>query len=125
MSLKTEHRVIGRKLDEEESSFDLPSLLAELRAERALAEEGRNSIILHKSAGLRVVLVAMRKGAKIPGHAAAFPVTVQVIDGSLRFEAGGRSEILTSGRLLTLQADIRHDVEALEEAAFLLTLAGN
>jgi hypothetical protein len=44
--------------------------------------------------------------------------------GSVIFQAGGRAEKAGPGELIVLENAIEHEVEALEESACLLTLAG-
>jgi len=124
MERQTLHRTIGRPLDTPASRFELPRALADLRAEAALEREGRNSIILHKEDGLKVVLIAMRAGNEIRSHRAAAPITLQALEGRVAVDAGGKTYELRSGQLLTLHAGLEHAVRALEESAFLLTLAG-
>jgi len=43
----------------------------------------RNAITLTKEATLRVVLIAMKKGAKLREHQASGPITIQAASGSL------------------------------------------
>jgi quercetin dioxygenase-like cupin family protein len=52
------------------------------------------------------------------------PLTFHVLSGSVTFRTGGRAETLRSGELVVLESAIEHEVEALEESACLLTLAG-
>jgi quercetin dioxygenase-like cupin family protein len=42
----------------------------------------------------------------------------------VNFRAGDRAQALGSGELIVLESAIAHEVEALEESACLLTLAG-
>lgn len=118
------HRTIGRPLDEPLSTFDLAQALADLKAEAALEREGRNAIILHKQDDLKVVLIAMRAGNEIRSHQARAPITVQVLEGEIRFNTEKASLRLRRGELTTLHANLAHSVKALEDSAFLLTLAG-
>lgn len=124
MTQETLHRTIGRPLDTPHSTFDLVKALADLRAEPALEREGRNSIILHKEEDLKVVLLVMRKGNSVRAHKAAVPITVQMLEGALRFTVQETPEDLRRGQVLTLHAGIEHAMEALEDCAMLLTLAG-
>jgi quercetin dioxygenase-like cupin family protein len=71
-----------------------------------------------------VVLMLLGKGIKISEHQAAGPVTFHVLSGSVTFRAGDRAERLGSGGLIVLESAVAHEVEALEESACLLTLAG-
>jgi quercetin dioxygenase-like cupin family protein len=123
MTLKTSHRDIGRPLDAPLLTFDLPSLLEKIKSEEDWFKHERNSMTLHKSPGLRVILVAMHAGTCIPAHTAAYPFSLQVVAGRVRFTAGKKTTTLECGQLLTLHAGIPHDLVALEQAAFLLTLA--
>jgi quercetin dioxygenase-like cupin family protein len=124
MEQQTLHRTIGRGLDQSLAVFEVDKALSDLKAEEALAREGRNAIILHKEELLKVVLVAMRSGNLIRSHKAAVPITVQVLEGAIRFDTDAGSKRLERGGILTLHAGIAHSVTALEDAAFLLTLAG-
>jgi quercetin dioxygenase-like cupin family protein len=124
MEQQTLHRTIGRPLDETVATFDIQAALKNLKGEAALEREGRNSIIFHKEEMLKVVLVAMRAGNEIHSHKAEVPITVQVIEGAIRFDTEKGSSQLKKGEILTLHAGVVHGVKALEDAAFLLTLAG-
>jgi hypothetical protein len=50
-------------------------------------------------------------------------VSIQTLRGEIGVEAQGRTFRLPQGGLLTLDQGIPHDVEALEDSAFLLTVA--
>ena len=117
------HVTAERPLDAPLLTFEIPALLLQLKAEPTWWRENHNAITLAKSRGLRVVLVAMHRGAMIPPHQADGPISVQVIDGELKVIVDSRAVTLHAGQLLTLQARLRHGVEAATEAAFLLTMS--
>ena len=71
-----------------------------------------------------MVLMLLGKGTKISEHQAAGPLTFHVLSGSVTFRAGDRAEALGPGELIVLESTVAHEVEALEESACLLTLAG-
>jgi len=48
---------------------------------------------------------------------------VQVLKGRIRYSTGGRAYDLQTGSLIILGASIAHDVEALDESSFLLTIS--
>jgi quercetin dioxygenase-like cupin family protein len=64
----------------------------------------------------------MHAGTAIPSHQAEGPLSMQVVEGCLQVRTDSESVTLKKGQMLALQAGIRHEVEALEESAFLLTL---
>lgn len=76
-----------------------------------------------KEPDFRVVLTALRPGAWVEQHAAAGRLTIQALHGCLRLHLGGKTVDLASGQVLALERQVPHDVEALDESAFLLTLA--
>jgi quercetin dioxygenase-like cupin family protein len=104
-------------------SFDLGAETGQLRGEVAYQDGDRNANTLFKQGSLRVVLTALRQGARLQEHEAAGWVVIQTIAGRVRVRALGQSMELPAGHLLTLEPHAAHDVEALEESVFLLTLA--
>ena len=123
MALDRPHVTAERPLDAPLLTFEIPALLAQLRAESTWQRDDHPAITLAKSRGLRVVLVAMHSGAVIPSHQIDGPLSVQVMDGELKLTADAQAVTLQPGQLLTLQSGIRHELEAPTEAAFLLTLS--
>ena len=105
-------------------SFDLQEEAARLRTEKAWQEGKRNAITLRKGEGMNVVLLVMKAGDRLEEHATPGPVSLNVREGSLRFEASGEVVEVAPGVLLTCDAGVRHTVEALEDAVCLLTVAG-
>ncbi len=70
------------------------------------------------------MLVRMKLGSYMSHHRAEGPISIQVLGGKVRVHLpDDRMEDLTQGDLLTLERCLEHDVEALEESAFLLTIA--
>lgn len=87
-------------------------------------ESGRSSETLVKYDEFRIVLVRMKPGSYMSHHRAEGPISIQAIQGKIRVHLPeDRIEELEIGDLLTLDRCLEHDVEALEESAFLLTIA--
>jgi len=102
--------------------FDLGRELHLLRHEPGW-QNGQNARTLAKYEDFRVVLIALEAGAGIPEHQAAGRISVQTLSGRIRMRALGRTFNLPVGSLLTLDQGVPHDVEAVEDSAFLLTVA--
>lgn len=102
--------------------LDLIREAEDLRREPEWAK-GQNARTLVKFDTLRVVLMVLAKGARIPEHQTSGRITVQPLQGHIRLRAEGRTFDAPVGRLLSLDRDVRHEVEALDESAFLLTIA--
>lgn len=104
-------------------AFDLIHEVAQLHAEAAWQRGDRNAKTLVKEPDFRIVLIALRAGGRMEEHRAAGRLSIQTLSGHLRLRAAGAVIDLPAGRLVSLERDVPHDVEALEESAFLLTIA--
>jgi quercetin dioxygenase-like cupin family protein len=102
--------------------FDLPAEIHRLKTETTW-NTGQNARTLVKYDDLRVVLMALRAKARMPEHKTEGRISVHVVSGHIRLRAAGRTFSLRAGGLLALDQGVPHDVEALEESAFLLTIA--
>jgi len=123
MTAQRPHPTTERPLDAPLLTFDFPALLTQIKREDTWHKGSRNAVTLYKGEGLRVVLVAMRIGTTIPSHRADSPMSLQVIEGVLKFSADAQTVTLRHGQLLTLHSGMPHAVEAVEESVFLLTVA--
>ncbi len=103
--------------------FNLIDELNALHQERSWLQGDRDSKTLVKQPALRVLLTALKAGARLTEHQAAGPTTIQALSGLLRVRVVEQVIDLRPGQLLALEARVRHDVEAVEESAFLLTIA--
>lgn len=110
------YEVIRRNIiDELEKLTDAPSWRL---------EAGRSSETIVKYPEFRIVLVRMKKGSYMSHHRAEGPISVHSVLGRIRVHLpDDRMEELGPGDLLALERGLEHDVEALEECAFLLTIA--
>lgn len=84
---------------------------------------GPNAKTLVKHETLRVVLIALKAHGRIAEHQTEGRISIQTIRGHILVRAAGQRFDLPAGRLLVLDAGLRHDVEALEDSGFLLTIA--
>ncbi|MCC6859861.1 MAG: hypothetical protein IT158_14935 [Bryobacterales bacterium] len=103
-------------------SFDLDAEIGQL-ARESYWQVGRNAKTLAKYPDFRIVLTAIRAGARIQEHHAAGRIAVQTVRGHLKMRAAGQEFDLPLGHMLVLDRALKHDVEALEDSAFLLTIA--
>ena len=104
------------------SSLDLVAELAGSKGHKPW-QSGLYSKLLLKADDLRLVLIAMETGAKIKEHHADGSICIHVLEGTLSIHVQGQAQELHAGQILTLAAGIKHDVEAREDAAFLLTIS--
>lgn len=112
--------------------FDLATLDQELRREEAYVREGHTARTLVREQDLRVVLIVMQAGSRIAEHIVNETVSIQTLIGSLRLQlprlARQREDRIVElpiGRLLVLERGLEHDVEAVGDSAFLLSVGWN
>jgi quercetin dioxygenase-like cupin family protein len=105
--------------------FDLFKEIEALRKQDSWQREtGRSSTTLVKQQqDFRIVLVLMKADTRMRGHQADARISIQVLSGRIRIHLEGHSIGLTAGGLLALDCGLRHDVESLQESAFLLTIS--
>ena len=106
--------ILSRRIDEE---------VRMLTSEREWLSGKRDGITLVKYPHLRVVLVALRKGAKMREHKLKGPISLFVVQGRINVEAGSAAYTVKKKGLVTLRKAILHDVQADQDSVFLLTIA--
>ncbi|MDP4131567.1 MAG: cupin domain-containing protein [Bacteroidota bacterium] len=111
-----------RVMDATMATIGLPSFIKQIKQETAWKERDRNAITLYKTNGMSIVLVALHAGAEMKTHTADGIISLQIIEGRMKFNAGDRFVELDKGEMLTLHKGIPHNVAAIEETVFLLTL---
>ncbi|MGE5109545.1 MAG: hypothetical protein ACM3JB_01725 [Acidobacteriaceae bacterium] len=79
--------------------------------------------VLIRYPDLQITLRRMKAGTCIPDHHNPGRICVQTIFGHIRMHAEDKIFDLPQGKMLVLDRAVIHDVEALQESAFLLTVA--
>lgn len=110
--------------------FDFAKIDAEMRGEPAYLRDGHTARALVREADLRVMLIAMKAGSRIAKHVANETISIQTLAGCLRLQLPrlarqheDRFVEVPVGQLLVLERGTEHDVEAIGDSGFLLTLA--
>jgi quercetin dioxygenase-like cupin family protein len=103
-------------------TFNLATEAEALKEEPPWQQSGHNAKTLIKHPDVRVVLIRLRAGARMQEHKTDQCVTIHTLSGSLRLHLPDRVIDLQTGALIALDHTVVHDVEAVEESVFLLTL---
>jgi quercetin dioxygenase-like cupin family protein len=114
--------VRDRGLDAPLHTFSVQRALEQLRTEAAWKVGDRNAMTLVKTDKVRVVLIGLKKWASLLEHRVEGPMTLYVLEGAIKFVVGSHYCTLSHSGFVCLEHAIPHDVEALEESAFLLTI---
>ena len=102
--------------------FDLNAELERLQAEPEWENGDRNAITLVKEGDLRMTLAVLRSGARMDPHRTDGYTSIQVMAGQLRVDSAD-TYALAAGETLVIGKGVAHEVVAVEDAAFLLTIA--
>ena len=111
-----------RLLDARMFTIDLPSAIERIKQEEEWMSGKQNAITVMKSEKMRIILIAMHKGNEMKMHQSEGPISLQILEGKLKFIAEDMPVVLTKGQLITLHENITHGLIAIEETTFLLTM---
>jgi quercetin dioxygenase-like cupin family protein len=104
------------------AQFDLLKEIAESEKNKPW-QSGHNARTLFKKHDLRIVLITMEAAARMKEHHADGTISIHVVKGQIRVTVHGKSHDVLAGNVFALAASIRHDVEAIVDSAFLLTIS--
>ena len=103
--------------------FDLQAEAAALVQEPTWRAHGHNAKTLVKHPDFRVVLIALKAGARVSEHKTDHCVTIHALEGRLRLHVPGYPALeLAQGELLALEQTVVHDIEAVADSVFVLSL---
>jgi quercetin dioxygenase-like cupin family protein len=103
--------------------FNLAQEIEQLRREEPWQSTGRNAKTMVKHPDFRIVLTVLKANTRVQEHQTVGRISVQTVTGRIRMRAGDKMMDLPQGHLVALDAAFPHGVEALEDSAFLLTIA--
>lgn len=115
---------MSRALTGENLTFDLAAQVDELRSDENYARSGRVGRTLLKAGALRLTLTVMAEGTEVGTHHAVSPMTLQPLEGRLRYRIGDEEFEIGEGELLFFGPGHARDIRALEDTALLLTITG-
>ena len=106
-------------------TFDLPTLVKEIKKSKAFEKGELNSMTLLKSPEKQIVLTALHEGTEINSFQANDSITFQIIEGKLVFYANKESVTLEMGQMMTVQEKVKYSLTTWEDTVFLLTIASS
>ncbi len=120
----TDLRPEGKRiLDAPLVRMNLPEFIEQLKSEQTWKNSDKNSMAIYKNDAMRIVLIGLHKSAGLLKHTAEGNISVQVIEGEIKFITEAESVTIEKGGMVALHKGLPHSVEAVKESFFLLTLA--
>ena len=110
-----------QRLEARRLQFNLPQEIDRLLGEETWREKDDSKGLVHEP-HLHVVLTALKAGARLDRHQTEAPVSLHGLRGRVRISLPDETVELAPGSLLVLEAGVAHEVEAVEESVFLITL---
>ena len=77
---------------------------------------------LAQNKGLSLTLFAFDEGEGLSTHAASGDAMVQVLDGQVLLNIGGKDVVAGAGEVVVMPADVPHSVTAVKQFKMLLTV---
>lgn len=114
---------MSRALTGENLTFDLATQIAELHADEGYVRSGRVGRTLVKSGSMRLTLTVVAAGVEIGTHHAVSPMTLQPVQGRLRYRVGDNEFEIGVGEVLFFGPGHAQDIRALDDTALLLTIS--
>jgi len=103
-------------------SFVLIQEIDGLRNAPQYRTSGHAARTLFKRPELRVVLIVLRRDAELKEHRTNQPVTIQTLMGRIGIALPDGGLVHDIGGLLVIEPGVMHDIRALSDSAFLLSM---
>lgn len=104
-------------------TFNLTAEMERLRRQEHWVKDGRISETLVKYSDFRIVLILMKTGTMMQEHKADARISIQGLIGRVMVQLPEKTVQISSGDLLVLEKCLPHDVRAVEDSAFLLSIS--
>lgn len=102
-------------------AIDLAAAACQLQQESTWSAN-RNAVTLVKHPDFRLVLTALKTGARVAHHSARGTVLIHVLTGHVRATIYGEDLDLEAGQILSLDPNLDHDITAVSDAQLLITI---
>ena len=105
------------------SNFDLSFYLDKIKLKQRWIQGEPNSMILLKHPNKQIVLIAMHEGMEMESFQLNDSVTLQIIEGKLKFQTRKETITLEKDQILTFRDTIKYSMTTDIETVFLLTIS--
>lgn len=120
----TQNRPDGeRKIDSPVLLIDLPSYIKQIQDEKAWEDGDRNAITIYKTNKIRILLVALHKGANMQTERPENVFSLQLLKGKLNVATSYAATEVNKDMIIAIHDSVPYTISAVKKSVFLLTLA--
>jgi quercetin dioxygenase-like cupin family protein len=103
-------------------TFDIPTLVEKMKHQDSQSKEELHSMILLKNSVKQIVLIILQEGSTLKSFQSNDSLTIQIVEGKLKFYTRKKTVTLKKGQMLTLNENTKYRLTTKEETVFLLTI---
>ena len=96
---------------------------ASLRTDLQYNEDKVSIKVMMETETSKEIRILFRIGQTMKEHKAGYPITVEIHEGTITFGVEGEKMVLKTGDLISLDANVPHDLLAQEDSIVRLTLS--
>jgi quercetin dioxygenase-like cupin family protein len=100
---------------------DINNYIRQLKEETTWKKSDKNAITIFKTDHLAIVISCLHENATIIDNVVEGVLTIQVLEGRIKVTVDGGHLDLKQGQIIHIHPGVRHTVEAITEAAILLS----
>jgi quercetin dioxygenase-like cupin family protein len=104
------------------SELGLAYLIKTIRKSKPWTNGELNSLILLNKPEKKVILTSVYEGTEIESFQANDSITLQIIEGHIRFRVRNNTVTIREGQVMKLDEHIKYNFVAREDTVFLLTI---
>ncbi len=103
-------------------TFNLPTLIEKTKQKMTWSKDKLHSMVLLNRPDKKIVLTSFDEGTEIDSFQSNDSLTLQVIQGKLKFNSRKKSTTLNQGQFFTLYEKTYYRLTTSEKTVFLITL---
>lgn len=112
-----------RPITTSQSKFNLPVLIDIIKRSHTWEKGELYSMVLTKSPEKQILLAALHEGTEIISFQSKESVSLQIIEGRIKYYTRKGFVILNKGQVMTVHEKIKYTLTSIEETVFLLTVS--